>query len=109
MRFATAGDFLAELEAAEVHNQPLVTSPMAIPQVAGSEHAAAPRPIPATQPIGEPIEDNQPKTSPVLLRMLLTGIGLFLVCAIGAVIGANFLYSERLNRHRPFLRWVASL
>ena len=43
MRFATAGDFLAELEAAEVHNQPVVSSLMAIPQVAGSEQAAAPR------------------------------------------------------------------
>jgi serine/threonine protein kinase len=90
-RFTTAGDFLAELEAAEVNNQPSVTPPMAIPQLAGSEHAALPRSIPATPPMGELIEDSQPKTSPVLLRMLLTGIGLFLVCAIGAVIGANFL------------------
>ena len=38
----------------------------------------------------EPAEDSQPKTSPVLLRILLTAVGMFLVCAIGAVIGANF-------------------
>jgi len=89
-RFTTAGDFLAELESAEVHNQPSVTPQMAIPQLAGSDQAALPRSIPATQPIGEPIEDSQPKISPFLLRILLTGIGLFLVCAIGAVIGTNF-------------------
>ena len=89
-RFMTAGDFLAELEAAEIHNQPSVISPMVISQVAASEQATVPRSIPEPTPIGEPIEDTQPKTSPVLLRMLLTGVGLFLVCAIGAVIGANF-------------------
>ncbi|MBV8532379.1 MAG: protein kinase [Verrucomicrobia bacterium] len=88
-RYATAGDFLAELEAAEVHNQPPVTPPIAIPQLTGG-HASFSRSIPSAQPGGEPIEDGQPKTSPVLLRMLLTGVGLFLVCAIGAVIGANF-------------------
>ena len=31
-RFATAGDFLAELDAAEVHNQPLVVPPGAMPR-----------------------------------------------------------------------------
>ncbi|MBV8641809.1 MAG: protein kinase [Verrucomicrobia bacterium] len=89
-RFATAGDFLAGLEAAEVQNQAPLTPPMAIPQPTGGDQASFPRSIPAAQPGGEPIEDSQPKTSPVLLRMLLTGVGLFLVCAIGAVIGANF-------------------
>ncbi len=93
-RFATAGDFLAKLEAAEVHNQPLATSPLPTKQVTGTELAALPRSTPATQPIGEPIEDSQPRTSPVLLRILLAGIGLFLVCAIGAVIGANFLFRK---------------
>jgi hypothetical protein len=89
-RFATAGDFLVELEAAEVQNPPLVNPPMAIPQVVGGEQTAVPRSIPETQPIGEPIEDSQPKTSPVFLRILLTAIGLFLICAIAAVIGVNF-------------------
>ena len=51
---------------------------------------AVPRSIQTTQAVGEPIEDSQPKTSPVLLRILLAGVGLFLVCAIGAVIGFNF-------------------
>ena len=89
-RFTTASDFLAELEAAEVQNQPLVNPLMSIPRVIGSEQAALPRSIPSTQPVGEPIEDDQPKTSPVLLRILLACVGLFLVCAVGAVIGANF-------------------
>ena len=89
-RFATAGEFLGELDAAEVHNQPLVVPPLAIRQAAGSEPPATLRSIQATPAVGDPIEDNQPKTSPVLLRILLTGVGLFLVCAIGAVIGVNF-------------------
>jgi serine/threonine protein kinase len=90
-RFTTAGDFLGELEAAEINNQPSASLPLPIPQLAASEHAGLPRSIPATQPVGESIEDSQPKTSPVLLRMLLMGVGLFLVCAVGAVIGANFI------------------
>jgi serine/threonine protein kinase len=93
-RFATATNFLSDLEGAEIHNQSPVVHPI------GSASPGAP-PLPSSiypQPSQRSVqtsavadtEDNQPKTSPALLRMLLTGIGLFLVCALGAVIGANF-------------------
>jgi serine/threonine protein kinase len=83
-RFTMAGDFLAELEAAELHKQ----SPAVVPLLAGKESPAQPAAHPA--PVPELPEDSQPKTSPVLLRMLLAAVGMFLLCAIGAVIGANF-------------------
>jgi serine/threonine protein kinase len=85
-RFTMAGDFLAELEAAELDNQPAA----AIPPLPGREQTGL-APTPQTlPPQPEVAEDSQPKTSPFLLRILLTVVGLFLVCAIGAVIGANF-------------------
>ena len=93
-RFATATNFLSDLEGAEIHNQPPIVHP-----IASGSPAAGPLP-PSIYPqasqrsaqssaVPDP-DDNQPKTSPALLRMLLTGIGLFLVCALGALIGANF-------------------
>ena len=89
-RFTMAGDFLAELEAAEVHQQPAVIPPLIGRAPPGlSQTPRTPLPLP------EPSEDSQPKTSPVLLRILLAVVGMFLVCAIGAVIGANFFF------HRP--------
>jgi serine/threonine protein kinase len=94
-RFATASDFLSDLEGSEIHNQPhLISSiantapvpgmlpPAMYPQVSSRSTQAPPLP--------DPVEDSQPKTSPLLLRILLTGIGLFLLCALGAVIGVNF-------------------
>jgi serine/threonine protein kinase len=82
-RFTMAGDLLAELEAAEIHSQP----PAAVGPLSGREQAAVTQ---TPLPPGDLNEDSQPKTSPVLLRILLAAVGLFLVCAIGAVIGANF-------------------
>ena len=97
-RFTMAGDFLAELEAAEVHHQPAVIPPLT---------AGAPPGLPQTSrtplPVPEPTEDSQPKTSPVLLRILLAGVGIFLVCAIGAVIGANF-FLHRPEASQPLLQ-----
>ena len=89
-RFATVTNFLSKLEEAEIHNQSPVAS---VSPVAGPlPPSIYPQP---SQRSAQPsavldAEDNQPKTSPALLRMLLTGVGLFLVCALGAVIGANF-------------------
>ena len=98
-RFATASDFLSDLEAAEIQNQPPVFHPVVgASPVPGKPRPAMYRPIsqrssqafpPADQ------DDSQPRTSPVLLRMMLTGIGFFLVCALGAVIGVN------LFLHKP--------
>jgi serine/threonine protein kinase len=89
-RFAMASDFLAELEAAEIHHQPpVIPSLTARVPPEFSQTSRTPLPVP------EPSEDSQPKTSPVLLRILLAGVGILLVCAIGAVIGANFFF------HRP--------
>jgi serine/threonine protein kinase len=86
-RFTMAGDFLAALEAAELQKQsPAVVAPLMI----GKESPTLPQMPPTPPALPEPAEDSQPKTSPVLLRFLLTAVGLFLVCAIGAVIGANF-------------------
>jgi serine/threonine protein kinase len=85
-RFTMANDFLAELEAAEVQNE----SVMAVPPSTGKEQSGFPQTPPNAPPLPEPPEDSQPKTSPVLLRILLAVVGMFLVCAIGAVIGANF-------------------
>ena len=85
-RFTMAGDLLTELETAELHKQ----SPAVLPPLVGKE---SPGPVQAPRtpgPVAEPAEDSQPKTSPVLLRILLAAVGMFLVCAIGAVIGANF-------------------
>jgi serine/threonine protein kinase len=86
-RFSMAGDFLTELETAQAHNQPPT---VVVPPLIGKEQAGV-SPAPGTPPpIPEAVEDCQPKTSPALLRILLAAVGLFLVCAIGAVIGANF-------------------
>src|ERR1700733_3191430 len=86
-RFTMAGDFLTALEAAELQKQsPAVVAPLMI----GKESPTLPQMPTAPPALPEPAEDSQPKTSPVLLRFLLTAVGLFLVCAIGAVIGANF-------------------
>jgi len=84
-RFTMAGDFLAELEAAELHKQQPV-----VLQMTGTEPLAFPQTPAAPPPLPESPEDSQPKTSPVLLRILLAAVGMFLLCAIGAVIGANF-------------------
>jgi serine/threonine protein kinase len=85
-RFTMANDFLAELEASEIRDQP----PVALPSLPGREQPGLAQPSRLPAPVPEAPEDSQPKTSPVLLRILLAGVGLFLVCAIGAVIGANF-------------------
>jgi serine/threonine protein kinase len=85
-RFTMAGDFLAALEAAELQKQ----SPAVVPPMIGREPSTVPQTLRAPPPLPEPADDSQPKTSPVLLRFLLAAVGLFLVCAIGAVIGANF-------------------
>jgi serine/threonine protein kinase len=98
-RFTMAGDFLAELEAAEAHNQPLAV----VPPLAGREQAGLPQTSHAQPPGPELPEDSQPKTSPVLLRILLAAVGMFLVCAIGAVIGANFFL------HKPEAQPVSQL
>jgi serine/threonine protein kinase len=84
-RFAMASDFLSELEAAEAQNQPPAVLPLAAGDQAGFLQTSR-----GSLPVPESADDSQPKTSPVLLRILLTAVGLFLVCAIGAVIGANF-------------------
>jgi len=93
-RFATATNFLSDLEEAEIHNQ----SPISHPITSGLPVAGPLPPSIYPQPLQRSArtsavpdaEDNQPKRSPALLRTLLTGVGLFLVCALGAVIGANF-------------------
>jgi serine/threonine protein kinase len=85
-RFAMADDFLTELEAAQSQNPPVTV----VPPLFAREQLALPQTPAAPPPLPEPAEDSQPKTSPALLRILLAGVGLFLVCAIGAVIGANF-------------------
>jgi serine/threonine protein kinase len=88
-RFTMAGDFLAALEAAELQKQSPAVVP---PPMIGKEPptATVPQTPRMPPPLPEPTEDGQPKTSPVLLRFLLAAVGMFLVCAIGAVIGANF-------------------
>jgi hypothetical protein len=85
-RFTMASDFLAALEAAEVAKQ----QPAVVPIPTSGELPVLPVTPPSPPPLPEPVEDSQPKTSPVLLRILLGLVGMFLVCAIGAVIGANF-------------------
>jgi serine/threonine protein kinase len=85
-RFPMASDFLAALEAAEVVKQ----QPAVVPIATSGELPVLPVTPPSPPPLPEPVEDSQPKTSPVLLRILLGLVGMFLVCAIGAVIGANF-------------------
>ena len=84
-RFTMASDFLAQLEAAERHNLSTAVIPSPTAREAGVSQT-----LRSSEPVPEPAEDSQPKTSPFLLRILLTVVGLFLVCAIGAVIGANF-------------------
>jgi serine/threonine protein kinase len=86
-RFTMAGDFLADLEAAELQKQSPAVVP---PAMIGKELPTAPQTPRTPTPLPEPAEDSQPKTSPVLLRFLLAAVGMFLLCAIGAVIGANF-------------------
>ncbi|MBV8141664.1 MAG: protein kinase, partial [Verrucomicrobia bacterium] len=88
--FAMADDFLAELEAAELQNESLV----AVPPLTGKEQAGLPPAPQNPPPLSEPVEDSQPKTSPALLRILLWVVGMFLVCAIGAVIGGNFFLHQ---------------
>jgi serine/threonine protein kinase len=93
-RFATASDFLSELEGAETHNQPSAIFPMANPApVPGTlQQSIYPQNSPRSRqspPVAD-YEDNQPKASPILLRILLMAIGLFLICALAAVIGVNF-------------------
>jgi serine/threonine protein kinase len=93
-RFATACDFLSDLEGAEVHNQPPVIFPVAnaAPLPGATQHTAysqMPSRSQQVPPLAEP-EDNQPKASPILLRILVTSIGLFLICVLAAVIGVNF-------------------
>jgi serine/threonine protein kinase len=87
-RFTFASDFLAELEAAQAANQALAVLPAAPVKEQPAFVHTPPAPGPAA--VAETPEDNQPKTSPVLLRILLAAVGLFLVCAVGAVIGTNF-------------------
>jgi serine/threonine protein kinase len=85
-RFTMANDFLTELEAAEIQRQP----PMVLSPLLGREPPDLAQPSRPANPVPEAPEDSQPKSSPVLLRILLTVVGMFLLCAIGAVIGANF-------------------
>ena len=82
-RFTLAVDFLTALEAAESEKQ----SSAVVPPFTGQE---PPDHTPPPPDLPEPADDSQPKTSPALLRILLAVVGMFLVCAIGAVIGANF-------------------
>jgi len=85
-RFTMAGDFLTELEAAELQKQSLA----AVSPVSGKGPQALLQPDRIPSSVPDLAEDSQPKSSPVLLRILLAAVGLFLLCAIGAVIGANF-------------------
>jgi serine/threonine protein kinase len=85
-RFTKANDFLAELEAAEIQSQP----PVVLPPLPGREQPGLAQTSRPTPSVADTPEDSQPKTSPVLLRILLAAVGMFLLCAIGAVIGANF-------------------
>jgi serine/threonine protein kinase len=87
-RFASAADFLAELEAAELACSPLAVQAPLVP----SERI----PGVAPGPVADTSEDGQPKSSPVYLRILLAGVGLFLVCALAAVIGTNLFIHKPL-------------
>ncbi|HTC13838.1 MAG TPA: PEGA domain-containing protein, partial [Chthoniobacterales bacterium] len=98
-RFTMANDFLTELEAAEIQSQP----PVVAPPSPGREQPVLVQPSRPPNSAPEVPEDSQPKTSPVLLRILLAVVGMFLVCAIGAVIGANFFL------HKPDALQPASL
>jgi serine/threonine protein kinase len=91
-RFASAADFLAELEAAELARSPLAVQPV-LPASERARLIASPRA--ASGSAAETSEDGQPKASPVYLRILLAGVGFFLVCALAAVIGTN------LFLHKP--------
>ncbi len=92
-RFSSAENFLAELEGAESGN-PLFVVPPPLPP---KEPAETARNLTTEVPVStqEVPEDSQPKTSPVLLRILLAAVGFFLLCAVGAVIGTN------LFLHKP--------
>jgi serine/threonine protein kinase len=93
-RFASAADFLAELEAAELARSPLAVQP-ALPASERARLIASPPA--ASRSAAERSEDGQPKASPVYLRILLAGVGFFLVCALAAVIGTNlFLHKPQL-------------
>jgi len=89
-RFPSAADFLAELEAAEAGNPQFVVPHPLTPKEQPASVRTPPTPVPAPLPSAESPEDSQPKTSPILLRMLLAAVGFFLLCAVGAVIGTNF-------------------
>ena len=91
-RFASAADILAELEAAELARFPLAIPPAFSPLERPRLGASPPT---ASASAAEPSEDGQPKASPVYLRILLAGVGLFLICALAAVIGTN------LFLHKP--------
>lgn len=84
-RFRSAADFLAELEAAEFANPPLTGPPPVPPEQYPAFAPTPPAPLPSKGP--EVWEDSQPKTSPILLRILLAAVGLFLLCAVGLVVG----------------------
>jgi PEGA domain len=86
-RFTMASEFLIALEAAQLQKQ---STAVVLPLITGKESPTLPQTPLTPPPLPEQAEDSQPKTSPVLLRFLLAAVGLFLVCAIGAVIGANF-------------------
>jgi len=87
-RFTSAADFLAKLEAAEARNLPFVVPPPLPPKEDPEFVRTPPDLVPS--PSLEAPEDGQPKTSPILLRMLLAAVGLFLLCAVGVVVGTNF-------------------
>jgi serine/threonine protein kinase len=98
-RFTFAADFLAELEAAQAANQALAVLPaMPLKEQPALVHTP---PAPGPSAVAETPEDNHPKTSPVLLRILLAAVGLFLVCAVGAVIGTN-LFLHKPAPQQPF-------
>ena len=95
-RFASAADFLAELEAAELARSPLAVQP-ALPVPERARLIASPPA--AAGSASDTSEDGQPKSSPVYLRILLAGVGLFLICALAAVIGTNlFLHTPQAPR-----------
>jgi serine/threonine protein kinase len=93
-RFTSASDFLAELEAAESANPPL-TGPSPVPPEQHPAFALTPSAQLRSQG-PEVWEDSQPKTSPILLRILLAAVGLFLLCAVGLVVGTNFFVHKPL-------------
>src|ERR1700730_14142976 len=72
-RFIMAGDFLTELEAAELQKQSLA----AVSPLSGKGPPALPQPPIIPAPVPELPEDSQPKTSPVLLCTLPSALVMF--------------------------------